>query len=140
MSTIGTSGGVEANFGQRFFETPEAADIVEQTLLHFDGERYRVLAWCVMPNHVHVIVEQMQGWPLASVTHSWKSFTANRINRLLGRKGALWLREYFDRFMRDDDHLNGTIQYVEANPVKAGLVARAEDWRWSSARLRLLDR
>ena len=136
MSTIGAAQGIEANFGQRFFATPEVADLVEGALLHFDGERYRMLAWCVMSNHAHVIVEQMEGWPLASVIHSWKSFTANEVNRVLGRKGPLWMREYFDRFMRDDDHLNGTIAYVESNPVTAGLVERPQDWRWSSARLR----
>jgi REP element-mobilizing transposase RayT len=140
MSTIGTADGIEAHFSQRFFETPEAVDVVERALLHFDGERYRALAWCVMPNHVHVIAEQNEGWPLASVAHSWKSFTANEVNRVLGRKGPLWMREYFDRFMRDDDHLNTTIAYVESNPVTAGLVERPQDWRWSSARLRVLDR
>ncbi|MBS0386033.1 MAG: transposase [Proteobacteria bacterium] len=140
MSTIGATDGIEANFGQHFFETPEAAEIVEKALLHFDGERYRMLAWCVMSNHVHAIVEQMDGWPLANVAHSWKSFTANEVNRLLGRKGPLWMREYFDRFMRDDDHLNGTIFYVENNPVTAGLVECPPDWRWSSARLRMSKR
>lgn len=134
MSTIGASDGVESNFSQRFLETPEAAQIVQDALLHFDGERYRILAWCVMPNHTHVIVEQTEGWPLASVVHSWKSFTANAVNRLLGRTGPLWMREYFDRFMRDDDHLSTTIAYVESNPVSAGLVERPEDWPWSSAR------
>jgi len=140
MSTIGAADGIEANFGQRFFESPEASDIVERALLHFDGERYRVIAWCVMSNHAHVIVEQAEGWPLASVVHSWKSFTANEVNRALGRGGPLWMREYFDRFMRDDDHLNSTIAYVESNPVTAGLVERPQDWRWSSARLRISDR
>ena len=137
MSTIGATENIEANFGLPLFETPEASDIVESTLLHFDGERYRAIAWCVMPNHAHVVVEQIEGWPLARVVHSWKSFAANRVNRLLGRSGALWQREYFDRFMRDDADLGGTIRYVEANPVKAGFVDRAEDWRWSSARLRM---
>jgi REP element-mobilizing transposase RayT len=136
MSTVGASEGVEANFGQRFFETARAAQSVENALLHFDGERYRVLAWCVMPNHAHVIVEQLEGWPLANIVHSWKSYAANEVNRLLGRTGQLWLREYFDRFMRDDDHLSGTIQYVEQNPVKAGLVEHAKDWPHSSARFR----
>jgi REP element-mobilizing transposase RayT len=89
-----------------------------------------------MPNHVHVIVEQAEGWPLAQIVHSWKSFTANEVNRVLGRTRALWLREYYDRFMRDDDHLNSTIAYVENNPVSAGLVERPEQWRWSSAQRR----
>lgn len=138
ISTVGAAEGIEHNFGLKLFASPEAAEMVEQTLLHFDGERYRMYAWCVMPNHAHAIVEQLEGWPLANVVHSWKSFSANAVNRALGRTGSVWMREYFDRFMRDNDHLNTTISYVEGNPVSAGLVERPEDWRWSSARLRLV--
>jgi putative transposase len=133
ISTVGVEEGIEANFGIKFFAEPAIAQIIEDAILHFDGERYRVIAWCVMPNHAHIVVEQLEGWPLANIVHSWKSFTANKVNRALGRSGALWHREYFDRFMRDDQHLSGTVQYVEQNPVKSGLVERSEDWRWSSA-------
>jgi REP element-mobilizing transposase RayT len=136
ISTTGAKAGIEANCGQRFLEAPEAARAVEDTLLHFDGDRYRLLAWCIMPNHVHAVAEQIEGWPLASIVHSWKSFSANTVNRALGRSGALWLREYFDRYMRDDHHLLSTMFYVEQNPVEAGLVDKAEDWTWSSAHRR----
>ncbi len=109
------------------------AECVENALLHFDAERYRLLAWCVMPNHVHVVVEQIEGWPLAGVVHAWKSFTAKHINRTLARTGAVWMREYFDRFMRDDEHFSATFGYVERDPVVRGWVVRPEDWPWSSA-------
>jgi REP element-mobilizing transposase RayT len=72
--------------------------------LHFDGQRYRLLAWVVMPNHVHVLIETMTGHTLAAVLHSWKSYTAKEANRLLGRTGDFWQPEYFDRFIRDDRH------------------------------------
>jgi putative transposase len=133
ISTVGAASGVESNFGLKLLATPETAAIVENALIHFDAERYRLLAWCVMPNHAHIVVEQGEEWPLANVVHGWKSFTANAINRTLGRSGRVWLREYHDRFMRDDDHLSTTIAYVEANPVDAGLVERPEDWPFSSA-------
>jgi putative transposase len=136
ISTIGAPHGVEQNFGLPLFKSPEAASVVEDALLHFDGERYQVLAWCVMPNHAHVIIEQREGWPLAGIVHSWKSFSANAVNRALGRSGPVWVREYFDRFMRNNDHLSTTIAYVEENPVSTGLVEKPQDWRWSSARLR----
>jgi len=136
FSTIGAPTGIEANFGLRLLASPQAASIVERALLRFDAERYRLLAWCVMPNHVHAVAEQMEGWPLAQIVHSWKSYTANLINKARGRDGGVWMREYFDRFMRDDSHPSTTNFYVEANPVDAGLVVRAEDWPWSSARLR----
>jgi len=131
--TIGEGEGIKGFFG-RFLSEPKCAESVEQALLHFDGERYRLLAWCVVPNHVHVVVEQIPG--LSKVAHAWKSFTAHEINRILGRNGAVWMREYFDRFMRDNDHLSTTIAYVEQNPASAGYVERAADWRWSSARVR----
>ncbi len=89
-----------------------------------------------MPNHVHVVLEPANGHRLGAILHSWKSFTANRANKLIGRTGAFWRDDYFDRYMRDEDHLGRTIGYVERNPVKAGLVDRDSDWRWSSARFR----
>lgn len=138
MRTISDAEDADAD-GQHFFKSLEAAAAVESALLHFDGERYRLLAWCVMSNHVHVIAQQLEGWPLASVVHSWKSFTANGVNRVLGRSGPVWQREYFDRFMRNDDHLSTTVAYVENNPVAAGLVENAQEWRRSSARLRVVQ-
>ncbi|MEJ0059503.1 MAG: transposase [Terricaulis sp.] len=133
FATVGAGDEIQSHFGAHFMRGDAAATLVQAALLHFDGERYRVLAWCVMPNHVHVVIEQFSDWPLARVVHGWKSFTANGVNRLLGRTGPVWVREYFDRFMRSDDHLANTIAYVHANPVAAGLVASAERWRWSSA-------
>jgi putative transposase len=115
---------------------PACAEIVEETLLVADAERYTLLAWCVMPNHCHVVIEQREGFPLGDIVQAWKSTSAHRINKHLTRTGRLWRREYFDRFMRDNDHLSSTIEYVEANPVTAKLVGMATDWTWSSARRR----
>src|SRR5262245_23086601 len=96
------------------------ASIVEDAILHFDGDRYQLLAWCVMPNHVHVIIEPSGGHSLGAIVRSWKSFTANRANRALGRAGPFWHRDYFDRFIRDEGHLFRTIDYVENNPGEGG--------------------
>ena len=112
---------------------PRVAERVESSLLYFDTQRYRLLCWCLMPNHVHAMVETMPGHPLDEVLHSWKSFTSTKVNRILGRTGQFWQPEYYDRFIRDDDHYARTLRYIEENPVKARLVAKAEDWRWSSA-------
>lgn len=127
---------IAKHFGLKLLANDAAAEVVQKALLHFDGERYALWAWCVMPNHVHVIIRQVEGWPLHRLVHSWKSFTANQINGIHKRVGAVWQREYFDRFMRDNDDLSTAIAYVEANPVKAGLVTLASDWRWSSAYLK----
>lgn len=96
-------------------------------MLHADGERYRLIAWCIMPNHVHAIIEQVEGFPLGEVVQSWKSATSHKINTHVGQAGRMWRREYFDRFMRDDDHLSTTIAYVEDNPVRAKLVSVPSD-------------
>jgi putative transposase len=106
---------------------------VENALLHFDGQRYHLIAWCIMPNHVHGLVETYGSWPLAHVLHSWKSYTAHTANQILGCSGDFWFREYHDRFIRDERHFANAVDYIEQNPVKAGLVYRPEEWRWSSA-------
>ena len=124
---------LDASYGSCSLRDPRIARLVEDALLHFDGRRYRLLAWVIMPNHVHVLVETLPGYPLAEVAHSWKSFTAKEANKILGRSGALWQREYFDRFIRDERHLAHAICYIHDNPVKAGLVQQAEDWPYSSA-------
>jgi REP element-mobilizing transposase RayT len=112
------------------------ASIVETAMLHFDGERYRLIAWSVMPNHVHALLAQADGFPLDGVVHSWKSFTAHEINKMCARNGQFWAADYFDRFVRDEAHFYRTVDYIEQNPVKARLAAKAADWRFSSARRR----
>ena len=86
-----------------------------------------------MPNHVHVLVEMKDGFPLAEIVHSWKSFTANEVNKILSRTGDFWQREYHDRFVRDDDDYRNVLAYIENNPVKAGLAKSTDAWRHSSA-------
>lgn len=113
-----------------------AARIVEQALLAFDAARYDLLGWCIMPNHVHAVINPYKGRGVGDLVRSWKMFSGRELNRSAGRAGAFWARDYFDRFMRNEDHLAKTLQYVEANPVKAGLVAEAADWLFSSARHR----
>ena len=127
---------IDAGHGGCALRDERVARLVEESLLHFDGDRYGLLAWVVMPNHVHLLVETHEGWPLAGLAHSWKTWTARRANALLNQTGPFWQQEYHDRFIRDCDHLANVVRYIEQNPVKAGLCARPEDWRWSSARRR----
>ena len=123
----------DAAHGQCWLRDERIARLVEDCLLVFDGQRYRLIAWCVMPNHVHGLIETLDGWPLARILHSWKSYTAHKANEILGRTGEFWFREYFDRFVRDERHFANAVRYIEHNPVKVGLAGRPEDWRWSSA-------
>ena len=125
---------LDAGHGACWLRRPAIGATVEQALLSGDGERYRLLAWVVMPNHVHLVIETFQDAPLASVVKGWKGATAHTANALLGRSGAFWEREYYDRYIRDDAHLAAAVRYIHRNPVKAGLVQRPEDWPFSSAR------
>ena len=123
----------DAGHGACWLRDLRIADLVEDALLQFDGQRYRLITWCIMPNHVHVMIETWEGWPLAGVLHSWKSYTASEANKVLNRSGAFWFREYHDRFIRDEDHFAKAVAYIEENPVKAGLAKTAAEWRFGSA-------
>ncbi len=124
---------LDASHGACYLRDPRVAAVIQNALLHFDSERYRLLAWVVMPNHVHVMLETRTGHRLEDILHSWKSFTAHECNRLLNRTGRFWQEEYFDRFIRDAEHLRKARDYIERNPVKAGLCKRAEEWAFGSA-------
>ena len=128
---------LDVGHGECWLRRTDIARVVEGALFHFDRQRYRLLAWCVMPNHVHALIETREGFPLADVLHSWKSFTSHEANKLLQRSGAFWQREYLDRFVRNAEHFENVITYIEENPVKAGLVKFKTDWPWSSARFRV---
>ena len=123
----------DAGHGECWLIREEIAIIVEDALFYFDGKRYRLIAWCIMPNHAHVLIETFLGYPLDKVLHSWKSYTAQEANKLLNRSGAFWARDYYDRYIRDDRHFRQTVAYIEQNPVKANLVKSAVEWKFSSA-------
>ncbi|HEX8149939.1 MAG TPA: transposase [Pyrinomonadaceae bacterium] len=127
---------LDAGNGQALLRDAGVASLVEAALLHFDGQRYRLAAWVVMPNHVHLLLTPLSGYTLSSIMHSFKSYTAGEANKLLRRRGALWQEEYFDRYIRDARHYAQTVAYIEANPVKAGLCLLPEDWPYGSARRR----
>ena len=126
---------LNAGYGTCYLRDPRIARLVEAALFHFDGKRYRLIAWVVMPNHVHVLVEIFVGGSLEKVLHSWKSYTATEANKILQRHGRFWFREYFDRYIRNERHFTNAVRYIHQNPVQAGLVEKAEAWAYSSAGL-----
>lgn len=125
---------LNAGYGACHLKRPEIAEIIEETFLLFDPDRYKLIAWVVMPNHVHALIEVNQGHPLHKTVQSWKSYTAGEANKILKQKGKFWYNDYFDRFIRDELHFYNAINYIHNNPVKAGLVKRPKDWPYSSAR------
>ncbi len=119
--------------GSCLLRAPEVAAIVQDTLLHFDQQRYQLAAWCVMPNHVHVAYSTIGTVTPDSIHHSWKSFTSHEVNRLLRHSGTLWERESFDHLIRSIDSYEVFIEYIEHNPCAAGLCRSPAEWPFSSA-------
>jgi REP element-mobilizing transposase RayT len=171
------AGYLDVGHGSCILRVPELADMVQETFTHFAGDRYHLHAWCVMPNHVHVLFQPTNGWTMSKIVGSWKSYTGRRISEYakahgwgaglsaaLGRDSAsatlgrvhagttlgrgepsinatrVWHREYWDRYIRDHAHYVNVVNYIHENPVKAGLVKEAGDWRWSSAYLATMER
>jgi REP element-mobilizing transposase RayT len=176
---------LDSGLGSCVLGEAACAQIVQDSLLFGDGDRYHLFAWVVMPNHVHVLIEQIPGWPMSKVVQSWKRHTSRQIHRLEWSSTtrpntecksviptdteckstiptgaecksviptgaecnsaipgaaipgaaipALWQRDYWDRFIRNDRHFQIAKHYIENNPVAAGLATSPEAWPWSSA-------
>ena len=128
------------------------AKIVCDAFIHFAEERYALMAYVVMPSHHHWMFLPKPEWvaefilaqrgkkkdrtPREAISHSIQSFTATKCNKILGQKGSFWQTETFDHFARDEAEMCRIIDYIEQNPVKAGLVKNAVDWPFSSASIR----
>lgn len=124
---------LDSGHGNALLADARVAELVEYSLLFSDGDRYRLHAWTIMPNHVHVLASPLGTHSLSEILQVWKSFTARRANEILGRKGRFWAPEYFDRAIRDEGHYAHAMAYIAMNPVKAGLCGVPQDWRFSSA-------
>jgi valyl-tRNA synthetase len=121
---------LDAGSGSCVLRDERAAKIVADALTHFEGARYTLGAWVVMPNHVHALVTPLEGHDLGSILHSWKSFTAHKINELLGREGQLWQHESYDHTVRNEESLWKIGEYIDGNPERAGIkVAQASGLR-----------
>ncbi|MBI1832697.1 MAG: hypothetical protein HYR84_14750 [Planctomycetes bacterium] len=137
---------------------PPVAAMIRGNLYHHCNSKYQLLAYCIMPNHVHVLLrvppdrersepsgddlldETPDGnGPLASIMHSLKSYTANEANKILKRTGQFWQHESFDHWVRDADELERIVAYIAWNPVKAKLVLKPHNWHFGSAMDRFLQ-
>lgn len=112
---------LDAGHGECLLRQPKSAAIVASALEHFDEDRYRLLGYVIMPNHVHVLFTPLWNHALSAILHSWKSFTAKALNRHLGKTGTVWQDEYWDTMVRSEKHLLHLVQYLESNPRKACL-------------------
>ena len=114
---------LDAGHGSCVLKRPECGVIVADALRHFGGKRYELDAFVVMPNHVHVLFRPFVGHALEDVLHSWKSFTAKEINKILQRTGTLWQEEYWDRMIRNAAHFLACQRYIVSNPAKAKIAS-----------------
>jgi len=134
-----------AETGPRWLGETEIASLVERTLLQRCADLYTLWAYVVMINHIHLLIrpkpivesaEDQRGSfvQLSRITKSIKGYTAREANRVLGRTGKqFWQQESFDHWPRDEGEFFRIIEYIENKPVKAGLVNKPENWKWSSA-------
>jgi len=116
---------LRAGYGACWLKQETVASLVANTLRKNDGEQYRLSAWSILWNHVHVVVRPLTK-PLHKILEDWKGTSARKANRLLKRRGAFWQTEYFDHLIRNEESFRGTIDYVWKNPEEAGL----KDWKW----------
>jgi putative transposase len=141
-----------ADFGPRWLSQPEIAGIVKEALHYRDGKVFDLYAYCIMSNHVHVVFEPLSRsechsdlqhsnpMPLNKIMQSLKRHTARQANIILGREGAFWQDESYDRAIRNNEECIRTVNYVLENPVKAGLVSQWEKWPWTYCRTELLSK
>lgn len=106
---------LNANYGSCCLEKPENRIVVENALHHFDGQRYKLHAYVVMGNHVHVLIQLFSEFSLSKITHSWKSFTSHIISKNENMHGPLWQTESYDSLIRNHDHYRNVVKYIFNN-------------------------
>jgi REP element-mobilizing transposase RayT len=124
---------LDSGHGSAWLGDERIAVVVRNALLYHDSEKYRLTAWVVMPNHVHLLLTPLENQTLTEILHSIKSYTAHQANKILNRSGIFWQHESFDRYIRNRKHFLNVIEYIENNPVAANLCQTPELYQFSSA-------
>ena len=124
---------LDAGFGENWLARPEIAEALRKVLMHFDGKRYRLHAWVIMPNHVHLLIEPLEQRSLTEVMQGIKSVSAHESNKLLKREGPFWQPESYDHLVRDQEDFDRCRNYIPQNPVKAKLARTPQDYVFSSS-------
>jgi len=127
---------------RRWLEKPQLANIVKNKIHVLDGVYYVLISFCIMPNHVHLLIQNQshdhsfpslktRNYPVANMLRVLKGTTARECNKMLERKGAFWHHESYDHVVRDEKELTRIVNYILLNPVKAGIAESKEDWKYS---------
>jgi putative transposase len=134
-------------FLEKYSESPKylsnnaVAQTIADSIQHWNDKRYTVVCYCIMPNHVHMVIDiggftvdeyrNKTSYRLSRIMETLKGYTAKAANKILSRNGHFWQKESYDHVVRDGNELNRIIRYVMDNPVKAGLVSIPEEWKWT---------
>jgi REP element-mobilizing transposase RayT len=111
------------NYGNCLLKKQSNRKIVEDALFFFDGKRYDLIAFVVMPNHIHILMKLREGHELTEIMRSIKSFTAKKINENEKSTGPVWQSESYDRLIRDQKHFENVVRYIIANNKNLAWVA-----------------
>lgn len=115
--------------GPMWLREPAVAKVVSEALWFFADRTYTLVCYCIMPNHVHLVVSlHEQGPVMMRALQSIKAHTARKANQLLGRTGQFWHRESYDHVVRNPTEMANIIAYTLENPVRAGLAATWSEW------------
>lgn len=107
---------------------PYERDVMVSILKYFDNQRYDLFAFVIMPDHAHLLVMPKNGYLLHQIVHTWKSYSAYKLQRDFSRRNRIWQDEYFDRIVRDYDEFIEKAQYILNNPLK--IKPEIYDYRW----------
>lgn len=132
----------ESNTGIKYLANEQIAKLVADSLHFRDGKVYDLIAYCIMPNHKHVVFTPLEEtenkyFSLSKIMHSLKRHTARQANLALERTGVFWQHENYDHFIRDEAELERIVKYILYNPVKANLVKEQTDWQWSYCKYKM---
>ncbi len=120
---------LDAGHGECHLKNPEIAKIVADTIYHFDGERYDIAAWCVMPNHVHLIIKPLGENQLGEIIRAMKSDSARLANQHIGTTGPFWMEDFYNYIIRDMNDFRNQFAYLVRNP------AQLKNWQWIGWRI-----
>lgn len=118
---------MNAGHGDCWFRQPQYAAELRRAILHFHQQRYEVGSFVIMANHCHLAIRPFDDCKLEEEVGAMKNVAANFVNQREGRRGPLWQQESYDRIIRDEEHLYRVVQYIGANPRRAGIAREAWD-------------
>ncbi|CAN5394618.1 transposase [soil metagenome] len=125
---------------KNYLSIPKIAEINKNAIHHFDSKYYQLICYCIMSNHIHLVIKLIEDAPdLSQTMHSIKRFTAKESNVVLNKSGKFWMQESYDHLVRTNAELRNIVNYVINNPVKAGLTDKWDDWPHTYVRMDFLD-